>query len=128
MTYLLDTHTLLWFLRSPSDLPVQIRELIEAPESNLAISLATPWEISIKTGIWRLDAEDLLNDFESILIRGHFNLITPTVSQVITSGRMPLYHRDPFDRLLAAQSLDHGWTLLSKDKVFDAYGVRRLWD
>lgn len=127
MTYLLDTDTLLCFLRSPSSLPQQIRELIEA-DSTLAISLATPWEISIKTGIGRLDAEDILNDFESILIRGHFNLVPPTVSQVIGSGRMPHYHRDPFDRLLAAQSLDLGWTLLSKDKVFDAYGVRRLWD
>jgi len=127
MTYLLDTDTLLCFLRSPSSLPQQIRELIEA-DSTLAISLATPWEISIKTGIGRLDAKDILNDFESILIRGHFNLVTPTVSQVIGSGRMPHYHRDPFDRLLAAQSLDLGWTLLSKDKVFDAYGVRRLWD
>ena len=128
MTYLLDTLTLLWFLRSPSSLPQQIRELIEAEGSTLAISLATPWEISIKTCVGRLDAEDVLDDFESILIQGQFNLVTPTVSQVIGSGRMPHYHRDPFDRLLAAQSLDLGWTLLSKDKVFDAYGVRRLWD
>jgi len=46
---------------------------------------------------------------------------------VIRSGRLPWYHRDPFDRLLAAQTLELGWSLLSKDAVFDAYGVRRLW-
>lgn len=127
MTYLLDTHTLLWFLRTPSGLPTHVRGLIEDPETVIAISLATPWEISIKTGIGRLDAADILDDFESILERGRFNLLAPTVAQVIRSGRLPLYHRDPFDRLLAAQSLDLGWTLVSKDAVFDAYGVRRLW-
>jgi PIN domain nuclease of toxin-antitoxin system len=128
MTYLLDTHTLIWFLRSPGNLPARIRELIEDPETVLAVSLATPWEISIKVGIGKLDAQDILDDFESILARGKFNVATPTVAQVIRGGLMPLYHRDPFDRLLAFQSLDLGWTLLSKDRVFDAYGVRRIWD
>lgn len=127
MTYLLDTHTLIWFLRSPDGLPTRIRELIEDPESVLAVSLATPWEISIKVGIGRLDAQDILDDFESILAQGGFNLLAPTIAQVIRSGQMPLYHRDPFDRLLAAQSLDLGWTLVSKDRIFDAYGVRRIW-
>jgi PIN domain nuclease of toxin-antitoxin system len=127
MTYLLDTHTLIWFLRSPASLPTGIRRLIEDPASTLAVSLATPWEMSIKTSIGRLDAADIVDDFESIMTRGGFNLLVPTVVQVIRSGRLPWYHRDPFDRLLAAQTLELGWSLLSKDAVFDAYGVRRLW-
>jgi len=127
MTYLLDTHTLIWFLRSPASLPAMIRELIEDSASTLAVSLATPWEMSIKTSIGRLDGADILEDFESIMMRGQFNLLTPSVAQVIRSGRLPWYHRDPFDRLIAAQTLELGWSLLSKDTVFDAYGVRRLW-
>ena len=127
MTYLLDTHTLIWFLRSPASLPNVIRKLIEDPASTLAVSLATPWEMSIKTSIGRLDAADIVDDFESIMTRGGFNLLVPTVVQVIRSGRLPWFHRDPFDRLLAAQTLELGWSLLSKDAVFDAYGVRRLW-
>jgi PIN domain nuclease of toxin-antitoxin system len=127
MTYLLDTHTLIWFLRSPASLPKGIRKLIEDPASTLAVSLATPWEMSIKTSIGRLDAADIVDDFETIMTRGGFNLLVPTVVQVIRSGRLPWYHRDPFDRLLAAQTLELGWSLLSKDPVFDAYGVRRLW-
>lgn len=127
MTYLLDTHALIWFLRSPSSLPGTIRKTIEDPSSTLAISLATPWEMSIKASIGKLDAEDILDDFESIMARGRFNLLVPTVAQVIRSGRLPWYHRDPFDRLIAAQTLELGWSLLSKDIVFDAYGVRRLW-
>jgi PIN domain nuclease of toxin-antitoxin system len=127
MTYLLDTHTLIWFLRTPAALPTTIRELIEEPASTLAISLATPWEMSIKTSIGKLDAADILDDFDSIMLRGRFNLIAPTAAQAIRSGRLPWYNRDPFDRLIAAQTLELGWSLLSKDTVFDAYGVRRLW-
>jgi PIN domain nuclease of toxin-antitoxin system len=127
MTYLLDTHTLIWFLRTPAALPDAVRGLIEDPASTLAISLATPWDMAIKTSIKRLDAGDILDEFDSIMVRGRFNVLAPTVAQVIRSGRLPWFHRDPFDRLIAAQTLDLGWSLLSKDVVFDAYGVRRVW-
>ena len=127
MTYLLDTHTLIWFLRSPASLPALTLALIEDSSATLAISLATPWEMAIKTSIGKLDAADIVDDFESIMTRGRFNLLVPTVAQVIRSGWLPWYHRDPFDRLLAAQTLELGFSLLSKDTIFDAYGVRRLW-
>jgi PIN domain nuclease of toxin-antitoxin system len=127
MTYLLDTHTLIWFLRSPGALPSRARSLIEDEASTLAVSLATPWEMSIKTSLKRLDAKDILDDFESIMARGRFNLLVPTIAHVIGSGRLPWFHRDPFDRLLVAQAMELGWSLLSKDVVFDAYGVRRIW-
>jgi PIN domain nuclease of toxin-antitoxin system len=128
MTYLLDTHTLIWYLRTPASLPQQIRRLIDDPTTMLAISLATPWELTIRTSAGRLDAEDIVGDFESILIRGRFNLLSPTLTHVIRSGNLPWFHRDPFDRLIAAQTLELGWSLLSKDVIFDAYGVRRIWD
>jgi PIN domain nuclease of toxin-antitoxin system len=128
MTYLLDTHTLIWFLRVPASLPARVRNLIEDRATTLAVSLATPWEISIKTSAGRLDAADILKDIESILTRGRFNLLMPTLAQVVHSGNLPWYHRDPFDRLIATQTLELGWSLLSKDVIFDAYGVRRIWD
>jgi PIN domain nuclease of toxin-antitoxin system len=83
--------------------------------------------MSIKTSIGKLDAEDILADFESIVARARFNVLAPTIAQVIASGRLPWFHRDPFDRLLVAQTMELGWSLLSKDVVFDAYGVRRIW-
>lgn len=127
MTYLLDTHTLLWFLRVPVSLPRRVRSLLEDPATTLAVSLATPWEVSIKTSAGRLDAADIVKDFDSILMRGRFNLLMPTLAQVVHSGSLPWFHRDPFDRLIAAQALELGWSLLSKDVIFDAYGVRRIW-
>ena len=84
-------------------------------------------EISIKTSAGKLDAADILKDFETILTGGRFNLLMPTLAQVVHSGGLPWYHRDPFDRLIAAQTLELGWSLLSKDVIFDAYGVRRIW-
>jgi PIN domain nuclease of toxin-antitoxin system len=128
MTYLLDTHTLIWFLRVPASLPARVRNLIEDRATTLAVSLASPWEISIKTAAGKLDAADILKDFESILTRGRINLLTPTLAQVVHSGGLPWYHRDPFDRLIASQTLELGWNLLSKDVIFDAYGVRRVWN
>jgi PIN domain nuclease of toxin-antitoxin system len=128
MTYLLDTHTLIWFLRSSAALPARVRNLLQDEASTLAISIATPWEMSIKTSIGRLDAQDILADFESILVRGRFNLVFPTLAQAIASGRLPWFHRDPFDRLLVAQAMELGWSLLSKDVIFDAYGIRRIWN
>ena len=61
-------------------------------------------------------------------MRGRINLLMPTLAQVVHSGNLPWYHRDPFDRLIAAQTLELGWSLLSKDVIFDAYGVRRVWN
>jgi PIN domain nuclease of toxin-antitoxin system len=127
MTYLLDTHTFLWFLESPALLPARTRELIENPASALAVSLVTPWEIALKVASGKLDAAGVLDDFDSIMERGRFNLLLPTVVQVILSSRLPRHHRDPFDRLLAAQTMELGCALLSKDATFDAYGVKRVW-
>jgi PIN domain nuclease of toxin-antitoxin system len=127
MTYLLDTHTLIWFLRTPDGLPAGVRQLLEDESSTLAVSLATTWEMSIKTSIGKLDAQDILDDFDSILLRGKFNLALPTAGQTIRSARLPWFHRNPFDRLIVQQLLELGWTLLSKDRVFDAYGARRYW-
>jgi PIN domain nuclease of toxin-antitoxin system len=127
MTYLLDTRTLIAFLRIPASLPARVRNLIEDRSTTLEVSLATPWEISIKTSAGKLDAADILKDFETILTGGRFNLLMPTLPQVVHGGGLPWYHRDPFDRLIAAQTLELGWSLLSKDVIFDAYGVRRIW-
>lgn len=128
MTYLLDTHALLWFLRSPASLPRNVLSIIEDSSSSLAVSLATPWEIAMKTSAGRLDAADVVNGFESIMAQARFNLLAPTLAHVVRSSRLPGYHRDPFDRLIVAQTLELGWSLLSKDAIFDACGVRHIWN
>jgi PIN domain nuclease of toxin-antitoxin system len=84
--------------------------------------------MAMKVTCGKLDAADILDDFEAALARGRFTSLETTIRQVIRGGRMPLHHRDPFDRLLAAQALDLRIPLVSRDRVFDLYGVKRIWD
>jgi PIN domain nuclease of toxin-antitoxin system len=128
MRYLLDTHTYLWYRSSPSVLPETVLGLLTDTSNEVMISVATPWEIAVKTGVGKLSAAELLMDFESRETAAGFAFTGITTSQAIRSGLLPLHHRDPFDRLLAAQALDLRVPLLSRDKIFDVYGVTRVWD
>ena len=128
MRYLLDTHTYFWFRTSPTSIPPRAMSLLTDGSNEILISLATPWELAIKTGLGRLNAASLLVDFESRESSAGFTLAGLTSTQVIRSGLFPRHHKDPFDRVLAAQALDLGVPLVSKDTVFDAYGVKRIWN
>jgi PIN domain nuclease of toxin-antitoxin system len=127
MKYLLDTHTYLWYRSSPKVLPTAVLSLLTDASHEILISVATPWELAIKTGIGKLSAAGLLMDFESRETAAGFVFTEITTSQAIRSGLLPLHHRDPFDRLLAAQALELRIPLVSRDRVFDLYGVKRIW-
>jgi|ERR1039458_2481459 PIN domain nuclease of toxin-antitoxin system len=127
MTYLLDTHTFLWILNTPEVLPAPVQSIVKDRSVTLLISIVTPWEMAIKVASGKLDAADILDDFEGAVTRGRFTVLETTVRQVIRGGRLPFHHRDPFDRLLAAQALDLRIPLVSRDRVFDLYGVKRIW-
>jgi PIN domain nuclease of toxin-antitoxin system len=127
MKYLLDTHTLLWTLDSPQKLSRQAYEIVSGKESKLYVSIATPWELAIKANRGGLEIDDLLNSFESTLSSAGYELLETRTSHVIRGGLLPLHHRDPFDRLLIAQSIEEGLALVSCDEVFDLYGVKRIW-
>jgi PIN domain nuclease of toxin-antitoxin system len=127
MRYLLDTHTLLWWVSTPEALPPSLRDLLDDRSNELLLSIATPWELAIKTNSGKLDATQILRDIESGQLKGDVEVLLAQVSQAIRAGLLPLHHRDPFDRLLAAQALDLGIPLVSRDPVFDLYGVQRIW-
>ena len=127
MTYLLDTHILLWMLGDPDILPSRVQSITEDDSAILFLSIATPWEIAIKTASGKLNAVRILDDFEAVTARGRFTILETTVRQVIRAGMLPPHHRAPFDRLLAAQALDLGIPIVSRDRIFDRYGVQRIW-
>ena len=128
MTYLLDTHTFIWILNTPEVLPSGVRGIVEDHSATLLVSIATPWEMAIKVASGKLNAGDILDDFEGAMARGRFALLDTAVRQAISAGRLSPHHRDPFDRLLAAQALDLRVPLISRDGIFDLYGVKRIWD
>ena len=128
MKYLLDTHTYFWWKDEMDRLSAKVRELLSDPENELLLSVVTPWELAIKVKAGKLDAMQLLQNFEERESAAGFIVTRTTAAQAIHSGLLPLRHKDPFDRLLAAQALDLKVPLLSRDRIFDLYGVERIWD
>jgi len=126
---LLDTHTLLWFLSDDAQMSENALSLIEDEQNKKYVSLATCWEIAIKAGLKKLDlGEDAGAFLRRELSINHLELLSIELEHVVYVEAMPLYHKDPFDRLLIAQSTVSHIPIVSADKVFDNYGVVRYWE
>lgn len=128
MKYLLDTHTYFWYRSAPGRLSPALLDVLTDRSQEILISVATPWELALKTGKGKLDAAQLLVDFEARETAAGFILTEVRTTQAIRSGLLPPHHRDPFDRLLVAQAFDLGVPIISSDPVLDLYGVKRIWD
>ncbi len=93
----------------------------------MMISAVVPWELAIKSNIRKFDSELLLSRWHDILEAQDFSELPIDSSHAIRAGLLPRHHKDPFDRMLAAQAQATGWPIISADPVFDAYGLRRIW-
>lgn len=128
MRVLLDTHTFLWAVNDSPQLSDRARTIVEDPNNKLRLSIASLWEIAIKlsTGKLKLALPFLELATQKTVQHGVMLLpITPAHLDLVTT--LPFHHRDPFDRLIAAQCLAEGVPVLSRDDAFDGYGVARLW-
>lgn len=124
MAYLLDTHTLLWWLADDPALPGPVREIIRDPNQAMLVSAASSWEISIKRALGKLRAPD---ELLAILEEEGFQELPISWAHAQQAGRLPPIHRDPFDRMLIAQALLQGMTLLTADADIARYEVRTFW-
>ena len=127
MRLLLDTHAVLFWANDDPALSRKASRMIAATDNECLISAASVWEISMKTRAGKMDAHRLLETFEGFLEENGLSPLPITLQHARTAGALPLHHRDPFDRMLAAQSQIEHLTIVSKDQVFDRYGVPRLW-
>jgi PIN domain nuclease of toxin-antitoxin system len=128
MRLLLDTHALLWWLADDPSLSPAARKLIGRSNNTVLVSAVSAWEIGTKVRLGKLPgAEDLAADFPAFLARERFEQLAISVEHGIRAGLLPGPHRDPFDRMLAAQSQTENLPVVSKDAIFDNYNVRRLW-
>ena len=128
MKYLLDTHTLLWFLTDDKKLSRRARQLIESSSNESFISIVNLWEIAIKTGLGKLDlGEPFEQMFPEQLHLNRIDILDIIVNSLIQLTTLPFHHRDPFDRLIIAQGLTEGLPIISVDMVFDAYSINREW-
>jgi PIN domain nuclease of toxin-antitoxin system len=116
-------------MREPEVLSIRAREILADPKADLLISIATPWEMAIKYRIGKLEhAEEILDNFENLVAAAGYRILETSTKHVIQGGRLPLHHKDPFDRLLIAQALDLRIPIISCDAILDAYGIRRIWN
>ena len=129
MTYLLDTHTLLWALTAPSRLGAAAGRVIADRRSPLVASAASAWEIATKHRIGKLpQADAVIGGYARHLDRLGATRLPLTEEHCLLSGRLDWEHRDPFDRMLAAQAMIESLTLITDDAGFQGLaGLRTLW-
>ncbi len=124
MNLLLDTQAFLWFESGDYRLSVVAKQAITSQDNIMFISIASLWEIAIKYSIGKLELHIEFNELTSL--QGYFHLpVSKEHLEIITE--LPFHHRDPFDRLLIAQSIHENFSIISADANFDLYGVKRIW-
>lgn len=128
MSYLLDTHALLWWLMRDRQLPIGVRDLIASRSEAIHYSAVNVYEITLKFWIGKLEIEPrLIENFPQAMAAEGFIELPLSATHAGAAGLLETPHRDPFDRMLAAQALCESMTLISLDRGFDDTGVQRLW-
>ncbi|MBP2234572.1 PIN domain nuclease of toxin-antitoxin system [Sinorhizobium kostiense] len=121
MNILLDTHILLWAAGDPNRLPDEARAMINDPENALYFSAASLWEVAIKRGLGRADFEVDPRILRRGLLDNGYEELAVTGAHAIAIDQLPQIHKDPFDRILVAQMIVEGLSLLTSDEVVGRY-------
>ena len=128
MKLFLDTHAFLWFIAGNPRLSQTCRALIEDDANEKLVSIAGITEIAIKSSLGKLLLERPFAELiPQQLLQNDFHLHPLSLETTVCLSKLPFHHRDPFDRMMAAQCLVENLPVLSSDEIFDAYGVRRIW-
>jgi PIN domain nuclease of toxin-antitoxin system len=125
MQLLLDTHALIWWLAGDEALSAPARAAIADEDNAVFVSAASIWEITTKARLGKLPA--IAADLERAAADQGFIGLPISLRHGQLAGALPGPHRDPFDRMLIAQSILDRLVLVSKERPFDAYGLARLW-
>ena len=120
MNLLLDTHTLLWWLNNDPTLAEHAKNNISDGHNLVFVSAVIIWEIRIKQSIGKLEIPD---NFLQVLHQQSFESLPITIKHAYATGDLPLLHRDPFDRMLIAQAKIEGFTIITRDPLFEQYQV-----
>ena len=124
--FLLDTHSFIWLTENDLKLPNALRMTIDTADL-VYLSIASLWEMAIKLQLGKLS---LQQDYETIgatLEDSDILMLPISFDDTVQVRNLPLYHRDPFDRLLIAQAMNHSLVIVSADKTFDTYPIQRVW-
>lgn len=119
ISYLLDTHILLWWVFDSPELKASSRTLIANPDHQIFVSSASAWEIATKYRIGKLSkAQTLVENYIEVLSKARFVELPVTTAHALRAGSLPIEHRDPFDRMLMAQSEIEALPIVTYDSAF----------
>jgi PIN domain nuclease of toxin-antitoxin system len=124
MRVLLDTHVLVWYLEGNPSLSRSKRELIVKAETEVFVSIASLWEIAIKSSLGKLKLTRSLTDVLQQLSAQSIELLHIAPGHVLQVASLPFHHRDPFDRMIIAQAKVEFLTVVAVDPQFNSYGVK----
>ncbi len=127
MNLLIDSHIVLWWFSRSHRLSQSARRVLEDPQSRVYVSAAVAWELAIKVKLGKLSAQPLVDDMPRLLVEEGFFRLAISVDHALRAGMLPRHHNDPFDRMLVAQAQALNCPIVSADRLFDSYGVRRIW-
>lgn len=128
MQVLLDTSTFIWFVTRSALLSQPARQFIQPGSNQVYLSIVSAWEMGIKVGVGKLKLAQPIKTFIDTQTQiNNIQLLSLALDEIELVSSFPLHHKDPFDRLLAAQSLVHGMPIISNDSKLDLYGVQRIW-
>lgn len=127
MEIILDTHSFIWFIDGDENLSLKARKEIENIANIKFISIASIWEMAIKVNLGRLELNQPFENINKQILQNGFEILPILFNHTLKLTKLALHHRDPFDRLIIAQSLVEKMPVVSKDKQFDEYGVKRIW-
>lgn len=127
MNYLLDTHTLIWFLKGENELSKKIVKTIENSDATVYVSIASIWELSIKISLGKFSFPNGIEGFIKLVEENGFEILPITLADTIKISSLEYIHRDPFDRIMIAQSLGNDLIIITKDSHIKKYTVKTLW-
>ena len=128
MRILIDTQAFIWFVENDKQLPTMIKKELEDFDNSLIISIASLWEMTIKISLGKLHLGCDIEEMIDKVYRNGFEILPILPEHIIKLSTLDYFHRDPFDRIIISQGLSENMVIISSDKVFDDYGVRRKWN
>lgn len=128
MRILIDTQAFIWFVEDDKQLPEEIKTKLEDLDNSIIISIASLWEMTIKMSLGKLHLGCNIEEMIEKVNQNGFEVLPILPEHIIRLSKLDYFHRDPFDRIIISQGLSENMVIVSSDKAFDEYGVKRAWN
>jgi PIN domain nuclease of toxin-antitoxin system len=120
---LIDTQSFIWFVENDPKLPVSVRDVMEGNQNNLFISIASLWEIVIKSSLGKLSVQKNIPEMINNVTQSGFSILQIVPQHLATLHSLEYIHRDPFDRIIISQAITENMPVVSSDKLFSKYQI-----